>query len=229
MPAKAHFFPELFKFLKDLKRNNDRDWFAANKPRYEEQVKETIIGFILDFGPHLQKLSPHFLADPRPVGGSMFRIFRDTRFSKDKQPYKTNVGVQFRHEASRDAHAPCFYLHLSPDEVFAAAGIWHPETAAARLIRAKIADAPQRWLGIVGRKAFRDTYHLSGESLLRPPRGIDADHPAVEDLKRKDFIAVANLTREQACAPGFITSLARLWGKADPLMTFLCEALGQPF
>jgi len=229
MPAKAHFGPELFSFLRDLRRKNDRDWFAANKRRYEEHLKDPILDFIVAFAPHLQQISPSFVADPRPVGGSMFRIFRDTRFSKDKQPYKTNAGIQFRHEAGGDAHAPGFYLHLSPEEVFAAAGIWQPDGATAQQIRGAIVDRPDRWRAAVGRKAFRDAYELVGESLKRPPRGIDPDHPLIEDLKRRDFIAVADLTREQVCASGFITALARLWGKAGPLMALLCEALGLPY
>jgi len=229
MPKKPHFDRELFRFLKDLERNNDRDWFQANKARYERHVKEPLIGFVIDFGSHLQKISPHFLADPRPVGGSMFRIFRDTRFSSDKRPYKTNAGVQFRHEAGKDVHAPGFYLHLAPGEVFAAAGIWHPDSGTAAQIREAILEDPGRWRSIVTRKAFRERFELSGDSLKRAPRGVPADHPQIEDLKRKDFIAVADLSEAQACAPGFIAELARLWGKAGPFTGFLCQALGQPF
>jgi uncharacterized protein (TIGR02453 family) len=229
MPAEAHFDRALFRFLEDLERNNDRDWFQANKERYERQVKAPILSFIVDFGARLQRISPHFLADPRPVGGSMFRIFRDTRFSKDKRPYKTNAGVHFRHEAGKDVHAPGFYLHLAPGEVFAAAGIWHPDSRTATQIREAILEAPDRWRGAVGRKAFRDSYELSGDSLTRPPRGVDRDHPLVEDLKRKDYIAVAELTEAMVCAPGFAADLARLWGKAGPFTAFLCGALGQPF
>ena len=93
----AWFGPELFSFLEDLQANNDREWFAANRDRYEEHLLEPALAFIDAFAPRLEKISPHFRADARPSGGSLFRIYRDTRFSKDKRPYKTNVGIHFRH------------------------------------------------------------------------------------------------------------------------------------
>src|SRR5262245_18610926 len=109
----------LFAFLSDLRQNNDRDWFAASKSRYERDCLEPALAFIEDFAVDLEAISPHFRADPRPVGGSLFRIYRDTRFAKDKTPYKTNIGIHFRHEAASNAYAPGFYLHLAPGEVFA--------------------------------------------------------------------------------------------------------------
>ena len=112
MAARRYFTIQTFRFLKDLKENNSRPWFHENKGRYEEHVKEPALRFIEDLDPLLQKVSPHFMATPR----SLFRIHRDTRFSKDKSPYKTHTGIQFRHEASKDAHAPGFYLHLQPGE-----------------------------------------------------------------------------------------------------------------
>jgi uncharacterized protein (TIGR02453 family) len=102
----ASFSPELFSFLAELRANNNRDWFAANKDRYEEDLLEPALAFIAAFAPRLEKISPHFRAEARPSGGSLFRIYRDTRFSKDKSPYKTNVGIHFRHEQAKDAYAP---------------------------------------------------------------------------------------------------------------------------
>src|SRR5919112_754543 len=115
----ASFGPELFGFLAELRAHNDRDWFAANKERYEGDVLEPALAFIEDFEPHLRAISPHLRADARRVGGSLFRIYRDTRFSKDKTPYKTTAGIYFRHEQGKDVQAPGFYLHLAPGEVFA--------------------------------------------------------------------------------------------------------------
>ena len=106
MPDTPFFCPELFDFLRQLKRHNNRDWFAKNKQRYEEAVRDPALMFISSFGPHLRKLSPHFVADPRPTRGSLFRIYRDTRFSADKHPYKTHVGIHFSHASGKDAHAP---------------------------------------------------------------------------------------------------------------------------
>src|SRR6185295_15934578 len=89
MPAAPHFTPRLFKFLRELKRNNERPWFQANKTRYVADVQEPMLRFIADFATPLAKISKHFDADPRPSGGSMFRIYRDTRFAKERAPYKT--------------------------------------------------------------------------------------------------------------------------------------------
>jgi hypothetical protein len=110
--TQASFGPELLSFLTDLRANNNREWFAANKDRYEEDLVEPALAFINAFAPRLEKISPHFRADARPSGGSLFRIYRDTRFSKDKTPYKTNLGIHFRHERSKNAYAPGFYLHI---------------------------------------------------------------------------------------------------------------------
>ena len=116
MAEAPSFSPALFAFLRELKDHNDRAWFNANKARYEEEIKEPALAFIEDFGYRLPEVAPHLTADKR----SLFRIYRDTRFSKDKTPYKTHVGIQFRHERNRDVHAPGFYLHLEPDSVFSA-------------------------------------------------------------------------------------------------------------
>ena len=115
--------------MADLAENNRREWFQANKDRYETHVKDALLTFVSDFGERLAGISPHMVADPRPSGGSMFRIYRDVRFSKDKSPYKTNAGVHFRHEVGREVHGPGLYLHLQPGMIFAAAGIWRPNSA----------------------------------------------------------------------------------------------------
>jgi uncharacterized protein (TIGR02453 family) len=225
----SHFSPDLFKFLTQLKKNNTRDWFKGNKERYESAVKGPALEFIEEFGPHLQSLSPRFVADPKPVGGSLFRIHRDTRFAKDKTPYKTSVGIHFRHETAKDAYAPGFYLHLDPKECFIGAGIWHPDTKTANQIREAIVERPAAWKKAAHGKAFTSHFELQGDSLKRPPRGVDADHPFIDDLKRKDFIAVANLTREQALSPKLAAELAKSWRRSLPLMQFLCEAMGAAF
>jgi uncharacterized protein (TIGR02453 family) len=224
--AQASFGPELFKFLTDLRANNDRDWFAANKGRYEEHLLEPALEFVADFAPRLEKISPHFRADPRPSGGSLFRIYRDTRFSKDKSPYKTNVGIHFRHERAKDAHAPGYYLHIGPDEVFAGGGIWHPDTAAATKIREAIVDDPERWKRAVRGGAFaKQGLKLGGDSLKRVPSWADAEHPFADDLRRKDFFASTRLSGKDVVAPGFVDEYARICRSAAPLMQFLCDAL----
>ncbi len=227
--SQRHFGPELFTFLRELRRHNDRDWFNARKERYVREVREPAQRFISDFGPLLARISRQFRADPRPSGGSLFRIYRDTRFSKDKSPYKTYTGIQFRHRAGRDAHAPGFYLHLEPGSVFAAAGVWHPGGPALARIRRAIADQPARWRRLVGGKSFRAAFEPEGESLKRAPKGFDPDHSLIEDLKRKDFIGVARLTEEDATAPGFLQRYAKLCQAGSGYVRFLCEAVGVPF
>ena len=90
---RSYFTDEFFRFLRELKKNNNREWFQANKQRYEKEVRDPALQFIADFAPHLKKINSHFLADPRPNGGSLFRIYRDIRFSADKSPYKTHLGA----------------------------------------------------------------------------------------------------------------------------------------
>jgi uncharacterized protein (TIGR02453 family) len=228
MPEPA-FAPALFRFLRELRKNNDREWFLAHKDRYERDVKEPALAFVAAFGPVLRKISPHLVADPRPVGGSLFRIYRDVRFGTDKRPYKTHLGIHFRHAGADGAHAPGFYLHFEPGDVFAGAGIWQPDGSALSEIRDAIADAPAAWRRAVGGRDFAARWALSGESLLRVPRGYDPDHPLAEDLKRKSFIAIAGLSEPAACASDFAGRLERAFRASTPLMRFLTRALGLPF
>lgn len=222
---RQHFNTSFFRFLEELAGNNDRDWFQRNKDRYEREVRDPLIQFVLDFGKPLRKISPAFVADPRPVGGSIFRIHRDTRFSKDKRPYKTHAGIQFRHARAKDVHSPGFYVHLEPKNVFVGAGIWRPDTAAQLAVRTAIVEDPARWKKILRAKSFRDRLELAGDSLKKPPRGFDAEHPLVDDLRRKDFIAVATFPQREACAPGFLAQVASTFRGATPFVHFLTDAL----
>ena len=180
------FGPELFAFLVELRANNDRDWFAANKARYEADVLEPALAFIEDFGFRLQGISPHFRADPRRSGGSLFRIHRDTRFSKDKSPYKTNTGMYFRHERGKDAHAPGYYLHLAPGEVFGGGGIWHPDAPALAAIREAIVRDPDGWRrGQAARPAARAGRGHAQARAVRVRQGASARRgPQAQGLLR---------------------------------------------
>ncbi len=229
MADKGHFSKKTFGFLRDLAENNDRDWFQANKGRYEDEVRDPALKFIQDFSSHLKALSPHFRADPRASGGSLFRIHRDTRFSKDKSPYKAYTGIQFRHEQGKDAHAPGFYLHLEPKGCFVGVGIWHPDGKAVKKIREAIVEDPKGWGKAVSGSAFKARLKLSGDELVRPPRGFDPEHPLVGDLKRKDFIAVAPISMEQVTQPGFMKDFAAHCRAGKALVAFLCGALDLPF
>ena len=157
------------------------------------------------------------------------RIYRDTRFSKDKTPYKTNLGIQFRHEAGKNVHAPGFYFHVDKDQVFVGAGVWHPDNPTLKKIRIRIDDDQAGWKRAKNGKRFRQTFELHGDSLKRPPQGFDPEHPLIDDLKRKDFICVEEFTEAAACKPGFIDRVEASCSAAGPFVKFLTEAVGQKF
>lgn len=225
----TYITPELFTFLRELKNHNNREWFEANKPRYEAQVREPLLRFITDFGVRLAEISPHFVADARKSGGSLFRINRDVRFSTDKSPYKTNSGLQFRHESGKDVHAPGFYLHLEPEGIFAGVGIWQPDNPTLGKIRDAIVENPESWRAVLEDKTFRQTFTLGGSSLKRPPKGYEADHPFIEDIKRKDFIASRPFSQADTYDPHFIDHFAEMCRASAPFMAFLTKALGLPW
>lgn len=221
------FPPDLFAFLADLAAHNDREWFQANRERYERHVVAPVQAFIQAVGERvLPHVSDAFVADPRRQGGSMFRIFRDTRFSGDKRPYKENVGCQFRHAAGRDVHAPGFYVHLAPGEVFLGGGIWKPDAPTLARIRAAIIQRPKAWAAVVDDIAYRDYFDgLEGESLTRPSRGIDPAHPHVQWLKRKSLFALKNLDPARVLRADFLDEAETAFQKAGPLVRFIAEAL----
>ena len=218
-----------FRFLGDLAANNNREWFEANKARYEDCVRGPALEFIDAMAPELARFAPQFRAEARKMGGSLMRVFRDTRFSRDKTPYKTNIGIQFRHSLGKDVHAPGFYVHIAVDECFFGAGCWHPEPDALGAIRDLVAHDPKRWFAARDHRKFAAHWSLAGDRLSRPPRGFAADHAAIEDLKRKDFIALASLTKTEATGNGLVTLAAQRFATAVPLMKFLCEAQGVPY
>ena len=222
----THFTPALFDFLEELALNNRRDWFQANKSRYRADVQDPLLRFVADFEDRLRTISPHMVADARRSGGSVFRIYRDVRFSKDKSPYKTNAGVHFRHEVGREVHGPGLYLHIEPGLVFAGAGLWRPNATTAGKIRQAIVDDPDRWCAIVDEAEFASTFTLEGESLKRAPRGFQADHPLIDHLKLKSFVATTGFTEEETCAPDFIDLYTDTCRVAAPFTGFLTTAVG---
>lgn len=223
-------FPkDFFVFFKELKKNNNRDWFAANKSRYHESVVKPMGEFITSMAPQLKSISPFYTADPRAHGGSMFRIYRDTRFSKDKTPYKTHAACHFRHEKGRDAHAPGFYVHIETDRISIGGGIWRPPTRALGLIREFIADNPSAWERLTQSTEVIDTGGVQGDSLVRPPRGYPADARHIDDLKRKSFYLMTPVDVKLALSPALVTESARIFGVAGVLNHFISDALELPF
>ncbi|MCZ6463300.1 MAG: TIGR02453 family protein [Proteobacteria bacterium] len=219
--------PRTFQFLKALAAHNDRAWFNANKARYHEVVRDPLLCFIADVGPKLLKISKQVVADPRPVGGSLFRVYRDTRFSRDKRPYKTYAGMTFRHVDGKDVQAPGLYLHVEPGRIFMAAGIWHGASETLGQIRDAIVAQPAHWQRVRASRAFRLDESQNG--LKRAPRGYDPEHVHVEDLKRKSFTSSVTFTQQQACASDFPSRFARVCRQRSPLMAFLADAVGLPW
>ncbi len=220
------FGSETFRFLEELEQNNERPWFNENKHRYDEAVLEPALDFIAAMSARLPAISDHFHAIPKRIGGSLMRVYRDTRFARDKTPYKTNIGIQFRHERGKDVHAPGFYLHIARSGCFLAAGMWHPDRDALAAIRAEIFEHPEKWKRVRDNRKFRACFDLGGSSLKRPPRGFPAEHACIEDLKRKDHIAVLDIERSAAADPGFIDEVAERFAASKGYMGFLCNVLG---
>ncbi len=219
---------ELITFLADLAANNDREWFQANKKRYERDLKKPALAFIDAFADPLQQISPHFQAIPKASGGSLFRIFRDTRFSKDKTPYKKNTGMHFRHEdAGRDAHTPGFYLHIQPDDSGVGVGIWMPDNTVLGQLRDKIVAEPERWTALKTHLASKGLQFMdSDKDLKRVPRGYDKNHEHARDLRRKSIAVHKKLSDAEVTAPDFQSKLASTFEDGAPLVEFVCEALG---
>jgi len=227
--VKSPFSAKLFSFLRELGNNNDREWFAENKPRYEQDVLFAAMDFVKQMQPRLAKHSRYLLAEPKRVGGSIMRIYRDTRFSKDKTPYKTNVGIHFRHSIGGDVHAPGLYVHLEPDACFVAAGIWLPPTETLTAIRQAILDDVKEWNRVRNNKKFVSRFKLDGASLKTAPRGMDPNHPAIEDLRRKSFAGVTQLTEKAFLQADVCDQIMNAFDDAKPMMKFLCDALQQPY
>ena len=223
-------FPDdFFRFFEDLRANNDRAWFNQNKLRYLASVVEPTSAFIVAMAPRLDRISTHYIANPKPHGGSMFRIYRDTRFSKDKSPYKTHAGVQFRHEAGKDAHAPGFYVHLDPDGVFFGGGVWLPPNPVLNRIRDHIVDNARSWGRIRNAKKVRDAGGIRGDSLKRPPRGFDPEHTHIEDLMKKSFYVAVDAPAAAVFEADFADRVAEGFKVAAPMMRFVTDALDLPF
>ena len=227
--AGGYFTADTFAFLAALAEHNERPWFEARKDDYEAAVRTPAFAFIADMAADLAGISAHFVASARPVGGSLMRIHRDVRFGHDKRPYKTNVGIQFRHELGKDVHAPGFYVHVEPGGCFLGVGLWRPDATALGRIRDAIIEQPAAWLAARDDKTFRRRFALAGEALANAPRGYARDHPLLEDLKRKDFIGLAELDDAAVTAKGFRRTVVEHFRTARPFMGFLCQALNLAF
>lgn len=225
----AGFSEDTFSFLRRLAENNNRDWFNAHKLEYEACVRLPAFAFIEAIAPQLEKISPHFVAKASKMGGSLMRVYRDVRFSKNKTPYKTNIGIQFRHEQGKDVHAPGFYVHIEPSRVSIGVGKWHPDAPAMKLIRQHIDTFPQSWSDSQASEKFQKHFELGGESLKRAPKGYPQDHAMIDELKRKDFIAIAEIAPELALEDDFSDIVMGYFELGAPYVKELCRAVRVPF
>jgi uncharacterized protein (TIGR02453 family) len=229
MAKSAYFSSDLFRFLTELKAHNNRPWFEENKARYETELKDPMLRFISDLGPRLAKISRYFPADPRPVGGSMMRIYRDVRFAKDKSPYKTAMAAHFEHSKGKEGMTPAFYLHLAPKDCVVGAGIWRPEPKALAKIRDAIVADPKRWQKAVSERERSSACGMAGESLARPPKGYDPEHPCIADLKRKDFAVSITLPDADIASSRCMETVLDGFKRASPFQSFIADALGLPY
>jgi len=180
-----------------------------------------MLAFIGDVAPRLLEISAAYRADRRRIGGSMYRIHRDTRFSEDKTPFKTWLAARFEHEARRKVESvPGFYLHLGLDHCFAGGGVYHIERPGLTRIRQRIVDAPREWA------AARAGLEIEGEQLKRGPAGFPSAHEHIEDLKRQQLYVLTRLSEAEVVADGFLDRFADVCQRAAPLIEFQTRALG---
>ena len=215
----AGFPKEGLAFLRQLKRNNNREWFQANKQSFEQFVKAPMEELVLAIGDRLRKAAPEIVADPKV---SIYRIYRDTRFSKDKSPYKTHVAAVFPTRGLSKHSGPGFYFHISPDELLMGGGIYMPEPEVLRAVRESIAAHPKKFLAIVEGASFRKAFgELEGEQLKSAPKGFSADHSASKYLRYKQFLFGETYPPEVALTPRLLPALLKCFEGGLPLMRFL--------
>jgi uncharacterized protein (TIGR02453 family) len=228
--AKAGYFTgDGLRFLEELRSHNDKTWFDSNKARFEEGLRAPGLRLVADLAPVLAKVSKHFVAEAKPNGGSMSRIYRDTRFSKDKSPYKTALFFHFRHARGTEDAMPAFYFHVEPGASTVGGGIWHPAPAALEKIRRAIVKSPTAWDKAKGRSEVGAACTMGGEVLKKVPRGYDADDPHAEDLKRKDFGVHQPAPDSVLTGANLAADLGRRFAVAAPVLEFVCKAVGLPF
>lgn len=226
----TYFSDASFKFLRGLAKNNDKAWFSAHKQQYEDHVRQPFLRLLVDLQPDLAGVSPHFRADPRTVGGSLFRIYRDARFSNDKSPYKAWQGARLYHERRKLVPAPSFYLHLQPGECFVGAGLWHPEADTQRRVRQFIFDNPGSWKAAAHAPKFRRRFDFEeSEVLTRPPRGFDPGFEFIDDLKHKNFVFWRALDDATMTGTRLRQAVATDLAALGPFVDYLCAALDLEF
>lgn len=221
------FSKDIFNFFSELKKNNNKDWFYENKPFYEKEIKEVSKELVLEMSNRFAALGLHFIADPKI---SLFRINRDIRFSSNKDPYKTNLGIYFPYNAKlgeRLPESPGLYYHFAPEESFVGGGIHMPSSQTLRFLRAKIANDWEELLDIINNKDFKKEFpnEFYGDKLKRIPRGYDENHPAAEILKLREFTVWTDLEHKISYSSKLPEILERKAYVISPFLEFLYKSM----
>jgi uncharacterized protein (TIGR02453 family) len=212
-------------FLRKLKRNNRREWFLQHKETYEETVHQPMIALVNALAPEFARFAPEIAANPKV---SLYRIYRDTRFSKDKSPYKTHTAAGFSHRGLGKNEGAGFYLHITPSEFLIGGGLYRPDPEDLAAVRHHIALHYKRLTSIVNARAFRRLFGgISGEQLVRVPRGFPADHPAADYLRHRQFLASRLMPSEIVTTPQFGGIVLETFRALHPFLRFLNEPIVQ--
>ena len=216
---KSPFSRKTLAFLRALKRNNDRDWFRLRKPQYEEQVRGPMVALLTQLATDLPSFAPELISDPRV---SLYRIYRDTRFSADKSPLKSHIAAHFPSKGFPRNEGSGLYLEVAPTWVWIGGGLYMPPASDLRLIRAHITVNHRTLHRIVTRSSFRRAVGaLEGEQLAGMPRGYLRDHPAAGYLRFKQFLAGREFEAKFATTDRFYSELLRIFRAVAPLVRFL--------
>ena len=224
MPAAFTGFPEeMIRFFRGLKRNNRREWFQPRKHLFEQHVKAPMLDLVAAINADLAKFAPDYVTEPK---SALFRIYRDTRFSADKTPYKTHIAASFSRRGSERLGTGGLYFSVSPENIEVAAGLWHPERDVTLSIRNHIAETHQELRRILADKKSRKlTGEMKGEALTRSPKGFDPAHPAAEWIKMKDWIFDVALEPDMATSPQLHREVVARFRAMLPLVNYLNRPL----
>jgi uncharacterized protein (TIGR02453 family) len=192
----AHFSPDALRFLHDLDVHNERDWFNAHKERFESSLHAPYLAFLTDLAPRLERVSPRFKVDPKPVGGSLARIYKDMRFVRDGLPFKTALSAHFAHEKAKPGAQPSFYMALAPGKSFVAGGVRNPDADATKRLKAKVLKEEARWRKVRA--------------------GLDVDR----------FVAKIAVPDVDVASPHFVTDVVAACKRLAPFVEFVTEAVG---
>jgi uncharacterized protein (TIGR02453 family) len=220
MPQPApRFSAETLRFLRALKRHNKREWFNVHRDEYEQFVRQPMTAVVERLAVDFRAFAPELVASPKV---SMYRIYRDTRFSENKTPYKTHIAAVFPTRGLLKHQGAGVYFHISPDEVWVGGGMYSPEPAQLYVVRGHIASNIKQLRAIVESPGFRrQVGQLEGEKLKRVPRGFAKDHEAAEYLKHRHFIAGTEFPAALAASPKFYSTLLSVFRQVLPLSRFL--------